>query len=824
MNTTQSPSASLIWRVRTEQLEYGNRPRARNGLSMHNKRRAFRISSTHVRYMVILGIAILGALFAWSVIAAFPSIDNFQYRRVAESTKIYDRTGNTLLFDVHGSMRRTAVPLEAISPYIRNATIAIEDAEFYQHAGIRPLAILRALLVNLRLREGYRGQGGSTITQQVVKNTLLTQDRTLVRKAKEVVLALSLERQLDKDKILEIYLNETSYGGTIYGVEEASSYFYGKPARDVSLAEAAYLAALPQAPTRYSPYGTHVDELEERKNLVLSRMKDLGYITEDEFTGAIAEQVVFKETAESGIKAPHFVFYVREYLEEKYGADAVSNGGLQVVTTLDYDLQKKGEEIIAAGALKNEKNFNAENAGLVAIDPKTGHILTMVGSRGYFDEGIDGKVNVALTKRQPGSAFKPFVYAAAFEKGYLPETVLFDLPTQFTQACAPNDTTTHDECYAPVNYDGKFQGPLSLRSALAQSINVVAVKTLYLVGLNDALSMARRLGITTLGSRDQYGLTLVLGGGEVSLLEMTGAYATFANDGVRRPIVGVIEVKDAAGNVLEKYEEKGERVVDSQIARLIGDVLSDNVARAPSFGSDSALYFPGYQVAAKTGTTNDYRDAWILGYTTGIAAGAWAGNNDNSPMEKKVAGFIIAPLWNEFMKYAFEKYPPETFPAPAPEPDYASLPPVIRGIWNSNPSEGIHEILHWVPKNNPRTGAPIRGGDAQYANWEYPVQLWAGTVPMGTSTPIVISDFMIASPGQGEIVRSGSPVTTYVEYLDTFPIQKVTYYINNTPVGESVEAPFSITFIGDKPGAVSLKAVAEGPLGKRESIVLFSIQ
>src|SRR3989338_8886682 len=475
----------------------------------------------------------VGILVAWATILKIPAIDNFQNRKVAESTKIYDRTGNILLYDVHGTMRRTAVPLDDISPNLRNASVAIEDAEFYQHYGFRPLSFLRALSVDILSLKFV--QGGSTITQQVVKNALLTQDKTIIRKVKEIVLAIKLERAYPKDHILETYLNETSYGGTIYGVEEASQYFFGLSAKDVSLAQAAYMAALPQAPTRYSPYGNHRDELESRKNFVLSKMKENKFITDSEYENALQEKVEFKDTAEAGIKAPHFVFFVREYLEGKYGADAVERSGLQVITTLDYDLQKRAEETLTKAALSNEKNFNASNAGLVAIDPKTGQILTMVGSRGYFDPEIEGKVNIALANRQPGSAFKPFVYATALGKGYTPETILFDLQTQFGSQCRPDDFSCEPPCYSPGNFDLKFRGPMTLREAIAQSVNVPSVKVLYLAGITDSLKTASDMGISTLGDKNQYGLTLVLGGGEVNLLEMTGAYAVFANDGVRNP-------------------------------------------------------------------------------------------------------------------------------------------------------------------------------------------------------------------------------------------------------------------------------------------------
>lgn len=774
--------------------------------------------STGLKTIGLVAVAAAGAFITWAIVVNVPSVESFQSRRVAESTKIFDRTGNVLLYDVHGSMRRTAVPLSDISPFIRNATVAIEDDSFYQHKGIRPLSIARAIWANLTSGDLLSGQGGSTITQQVVKNTLLTQDKTLIRKLKEWVLALKLERVATKDRILEIYLNETSYGGTIYGIEEASRYFFGKSAKDVTLAEAAYLSALPQAPTRYSPYGNNKNLLDARKNLVLERMFTVGMISEEERNAAQQEAVEFEDTREAGIKAPHFVFYVREYLENKYGADAVSSGGLRVITTLDYDLQKKAEEIVTRKALENEKMFNAENAGLVAVDPKTGHILAMVGSRGYFDENIDGKVNVAVAKRQPGSSFKPFVYAAAFELGYTPETVLFDLQTQFTTHCRVDDFETHDDCYAPGNYDEKFRGPMSLRDALAQSVNVVAVKALYLVGLDRAIDMAQRMGITTLAEKGRYGLTLVLGGGEVTLVELVGAYAGYANDGLFNPTAPILSVTDSSGATLETFEDAGTRVVSVEVARTVSDVLSDNAARAPSFGTNSALHIPGHDVAAKTGTTNDYRDTWIVGYTPAISAGAWAGNNDNTPIDKRVAGFVVAPIWNEFMRYAITKYPSDGFTPPAPEPEPESLPPVLRGNWNSSPAEGIHEILYWVQKGNPRAGRPANpAADSQYAHWEYPVSLWANQASTPPTTETVTIDFAIASPMPGARVQAGTQITASVEYLSTLAIARVSYYINGSLAGVSSEAPFEVSFTPPQKGPALVTAVAEGPFGARES-------
>ena len=756
-----------------------------------------------------------GIFVAWAVVVSIPSIDNFENRRVAESTKIYDRTGNVLLWDVHGTVRRTAVALADVSINIRNATVAIEDDTFYEHRGIRPLATMRAIARNFTQFELLGGHGGSTITQQVVKNTLLTKDKTLIRKAKEWVLAVKLERVYTKDQILETYLNETPYGGTLYGVEEASQYFFGVSAKEVSLAQAAYLAALPQAPTRYSPYGSHREELETRKNLVLERMFVNGFIAEEERSAAAHELVTFKEEKEAGIKAPHFVFYVLEYIEEKYGADAIANSGLKIVTTLDYDLQKKAEEIVEKFALENEDKFNAENAGLVAVDPKTGQLLTMVGSRGYFDEEIDGMVNVTVTPQQPGSAFKPFVYAAAFEKGYTPDTVVFDLKTQFTAHCASNDLETHDDCYAPENYDNTFRGPINLRNALAQSINIPSVKVLYLTGVKTAIEYARSMGITTLTDANQYGLTLVLGGGEVYLLDMVNAYSVFANEGVRSEPARILRVEDSDQQVLEEYKENPVRVIPAYIANTISDVLSDEVARAPAFGEGSALYVPGAFVAAKTGTTNDYRDAWIIGYSPTIAAGSWAGNNDNSPMEKRVAGFIVAPMWNEFMRYATQKYPSGDFAPLPPDPLLDSIPPVLRGEWNTNPQEGVHSILYWVNKENPRGGNPNHS-DSQLLLWDYPVSTWAS----GTSMQ---KPFVIVSPQRGSIIPR-APFAALATHANPQSISRVLFYLNDKLVGEVHAQPYIVTITPPKSGLITLRAEAIGLQSSEEASATFTIQ
>lgn len=656
----------------------------------------------------------------WAVTLDIPDLNNFSDRDIVESTKIYDRTGKVVLYDVHGNVKRTVVPLEEISDFIKNATIAIEDARFYQHGGVDPRGVMRAFVVNVG--SGQLLQGGSTITQQVIKNALLSRDRNFTRKIKEVILAVKLEKVMSKDEILAAYLNEAPYGGSMYGVEEASQSFFGTSAKDVGLAEAAYLAALPRAPTYYSPYGLHRDKFDERKNLVLSKMREFGMITVVEEQEAKVKKVDFLQRDDGGIKAPHFIDFVRSYLEEKYGRDAIEQDGFRVITTLDWKMQSKAQEIVERFSKENEVQYNARNAALVAIDPKTGQILSMVGSRDYFDRENEGNFNVATAERQPGSAFKPFAYATAFMKGYTPDTVLFDVPTQFDTSCSVGgiNSSQSTSCYTPENYDNIFRGPISMRNALAQSVNVPSVKVMYLAGISNAIKTARDMGITSLTNSNQYGLSLALGGGEVSLLDMTSAYSVFANDGIRNPYAYILKVEDSSGKTLEEYSQHQERVIPEQTARQISDVLSDNIARAPAFGDSSYLYLPGYSVAVKTGTTNDYRDAWVIGYTPTLSVGAWAGNNDNTPMEKRVAGFIIAPLWNTFMKEALQLVPNESFTKPDPTP--LDIKPILRGVWQGN----IHSILHYVDKNNPLGPLPINpANDPQYLLWEFPVQNWA---------------------------------------------------------------------------------------------------
>ncbi len=692
-----------------------------------------------------------GILIVWLFSLKIPDFRSFEDRKVENSTKIYDRTGKILLYDLQQDVRRTDIPFEAMGANIKNATVAIEDSEFYNHGGIRLTSIIRAVISNF-FGVG-RTQGGSTITQQLVKNTLLTQEKSYTRKIKEWVLAIKIDRSIPKEKILEYYLNEAPYGGSVYGVEEASQTYFNKNAADLTLAEAAYLASIPQSPTMLSPYGKNRDKLEARKNLVLSRMLELKFITQAQYDEAKNEIVAFAPQATSGIKAPHFVFFIKDYLEQKYGSGVLEQGGLKITTTLDYDLQQKGEQIVKEGALVNQRDWNGSNASLVAIDPKTGQILTMIGSRDYFDKDIDGNYNVATASRQPGSSFKPFIYATAFNKGFTPDTVLFDLPTEFQTTCNAYGKAlpghSQADCYMPQDYDGKYRGPMSLHNALAQSINIPAVKLFYLAGLSDSLKTAEAMGISTLTDPSRYGLTLVIGGGEVKLLDMTEAFGVFANGGVRNPYTGILKIEDTSGRVLEEYTPAPREVLPKNTALTISNILSDEPAREPTFGVHSALYIPNRDVAVKTGTTNNNKDAWTIGYTPSISVGVWAGNNDNKAMKK--GGVAVAgPIWNKFMNEALKTLPDEKFETPDLDVDPREVKPALRGSWMGNESyfvdkvsgglateftpkedleervvTNVHSILYWVDRNNITGPAPSNPEDnPQFEHWEIPIQNW----------------------------------------------------------------------------------------------------
>jgi len=781
-----------------------------------------------------------------------PDLNSFENRKISNSTKIYDRTGTVLLFDTGTDIKRTTIPLSLISPYIQQATIAIEDSNFYHNIGIEPLSIIRALAMNIVSR-GY-DQGASTITQQVVKNSLLTQDKTITRKIKEWVLAIKLTRTLSKEDILQSYLNEAPYGGTTYGVEEATQKFFGIPAKDVTIAEAAYIAAIPQAPSYYSPYGPHRNELDSRQKTVLSRMRDLGMLSDIEYEKALKEKVVFLTTGSGGIKAPHFVMYVRDYLTQKYGDDMVINGGLKVITTIDYDMQQKAEGVVDKFSPSLATNFNASNTAMVAIDPKTGDILAMVGSKDYFDSTIDGNYNIALAQRQPGSTFKPFVYSTLFEKGYTPETVLFDAKTEFSTLCTPDGSpknpadATSTDCYSPGEYDNVYEGPIPIRFALAQSRNIPAVKALYLAGIKDSIKTAQSMGITSLNQPDRYGLTLVLGGGEVSLLDLTSAYGVFANDGVRNPYRSVLEVDDSKGNILEKAPTDpaaltSTQAIPAEIARTISSILSDTSVRMDSLKPIGESV--GRPVAIKTGTTNDYRDVWTLGYTPDLVVGAWAGNNDDSPMQHNVAGLIISPLWGAFMSQVAKNFPPSNF-VPPPTPPTNSKP-VMHGVWwggvsywtdsmsgkvatQYTPDEtkkevvfnNVHSILYWVDKSNPLGPAPVDPTqDSQFESWEKGVRAWFATyqalhpdfkevtsyvIPTvidDIHTPENIPQISIKNLPNGAIINPQNLLPIQIQYAGKYQPLKTEVYINGKYIQTISDTPLNFSFVPEDVATLS---------------------
>jgi len=709
--------------------------------------------------LFVVGIITFSGLLIWVSTIKIPDLSSFEDRRILQSTKIYDRTGEILLYDLHQDVKRTIVPFEDISRNLKNATVAIEDERFYNHFGIDIKGILRAIYVNSMAGDLLGGQGGSTLTQQVIKNSILQNEKKLTRKIKEAILSIKLERILTKDQILSVYLNESPYGGTIYGVEEASQSFFGKSAKDVSLAEASYITALPQAPTYLSPYGNHRDELEKRKNSVLEHMLTNNLITKDEYNLAKDEVVDFLPQAITGIRAPHFVMYIKDLLVKQYGEEALAERGFRVITTLDYDLQQKAEEIVNRRSLANAEKFKATNAGLVATDPKTGDLLVMVGSRDYFSEDIEGNFNITLASRQPGSSIKPFVYATAFSKGYLPNTILFDVKTQFSPACEPNSPSSESPCYSPNNYNNKFLGPVSMRNALAGSLNIPAVKTLYLAGVKNTLKLAADMGLTTLNDPERYGLTLVLGGGEVRLLDMTYAYGVFANEGLRAEPRSILKIEDSQGNSVYESHVNAKQVIDRNVALMISNILSDNVARTPLWGSNSIVYFANRDVAVKSGSTNNLRDAWVMGFTPNLAVGTWSGNNNNASMGGGLSGLITAPTWREFMDYALAKIPDEKFAQP--QIDLAGVKPIIRGDYIDstmllqqmaqsgtttanigNILNNIHSILYFVKKDDPQGPYPDNpNNEGQYYNWEYAVQKWKNEIYGGflqnnsTTTP-----------------------------------------------------------------------------------------
>lgn len=623
--------------------------------------------------MLVIVVGFLLTIFGTVIYFAtqIPNPSDLSNRDIAQATKIYDRKGQ-LLYDIYQNQNRTPVKLSEIPEYVKEATIAIEDKDFYKHAGFSIPGIARSvfdLVVHRQI------EGGSTLTQQLVKNALLSGERTVTRKLKEFILAIQVERAYSKDTILEMYLNEIPYGGTAYGIEAAANLYFGKSAKDLDLAEASLLAGLPQRPSVYSPYGSHPELAQVRQKEVLKRMVEDKYITDDQAKTAVAEQLIYRTSqSEQGFKAPHFVLYVKEKLIEQFGDKMVEGGGLRVTTTLDYDLQKQTEDIVKK-EVDNLSSAKVGNGAAVVLDPKTGQILSMVGSKDYFGKSLpegckegttctfEPNVNVATSPRQPGSATKPIAYSKALQKGYTAAQVYMDVKTEFPGGNKPS--------YIPVNYDGGYHGPVQMRYTLGNSYNIPAVKNLGLVGVKDVLSLGYQMGLTTWEPSDEnvnsVGLSLVLGGREVRLLDLTSAYSVFANQGRALDPVSILKVTDSKGKTLfEFHQSEGIKVLDPGIAFIISDILSDNGARTAAFGSNSVLNVSGKTVAVKTGTTDEKRDNWTIGYTPSVVVGVWVGNDDNSIMSPVVASGVTgaSPIWNKIMTVALKFKPNESFPRP----------------------------------------------------------------------------------------------------------------------------------------------------------------
>lgn len=826
----------------------------------------FKNASTKERWKIIGKTALLaggvGLIFVVGIFLYFakdlPNAGGISKRVVTESTKIYDRTGNHLLYDIHGEEKRTQIQFKDMPESVRYATIVLEDQNFYSHPGFDVRGLASAVLSNVINIGG--GRGGSTITQQFVKNSILTSERSLSRKVKELILAIEIELKFSKDEILSMYLNEIPYGSNAYGIEAAAQTFFGKHASELTLDEATLLASLPQAPSYYSPYGSHTDALRGRQMHAIELMEKLGYITQEQAESARNADIFAKiKPSSENISAPHFVMYVKEYLEQQYGKQVLENGGLQVYTTLDWDKQQLAETAVKEGAESNLKKYGAENASLVAMDPKTGQVLAMVGSKDYFDKTIDGQVNVAIRPRQPGSSFKPYVYLAAFKKGYTPETQLWDVDTNFS--------TDEGKDYNPKNYDGKNHGLVQMKSALAMSLNVPAVKTLYLAGVKDSINLAKSLGITTLNRPDDYGLSLVLGGGEVLLLDHVNAYSTLATGGIHHKKSVILKVASSSGEILEEYKsDPGERVIEEKYVAMLDSIMSNNSLRAPVFGTNNPFNFTDRQVAAKTGTTNEWRDGWAMGYTPSLAVGVWAGNNDNSVMAAGADGiYVAAPIWRKFMDGALKNYAIEQFPK------YEQIK-IGKDILDGklDPEEKIevcekdddeyclasdacpddmvkekkffsaHNILWYVKKNEPQGDYPERPqDDPQFKNWEKAVQKYAEkdkdfsdekapTEKCETEDfSHIAPDVSISSPSNGATISSSS-FDISASGSSPFGIKRIALYVNGAEIASKEDSSISSSYAipSDKLGSsLEIKVSVDSGNGnsKSTSITVHSV-
>lgn len=774
--------------------------------------------------LIFFGILTIGIVitFAWFA-KDLPGPKTIAARSIPESTKIYDR-GGELLYEAYGQEKRTVLQPEEMPEIIKQATVAAEDKDFFKHGGISYTGIMRAAIVDITGR-GVR-QGGSTITQQYVKNAIpeVGKKRTFSRKIKEAILTIEVEQIYSKDQILAQYLNIIPYGNSAAGVESAAKTYFNKSASKdgLSIDEAAFLAAIPQSPTKYNPWGSHTKELIDRRNWVLSRMKTEGYITQTQYDEALKVDTLAKlGKRRQNIQAPHFVFFIKDMLADKYGDEAIESGGLKVTTSLDMNVQRMAEQVFADKFPDAAKKAGASNAAMTVIDPKTGQILAMVGSVDYFDIKNDGNVNVATSPRQPGSSFKPIVYAAGFKEKWNPASTLFDVETNFGGG------------WTPHNYNGQTNGPVSIRVALGSSLNIPAVKMISLIGVDTAMKQAASMGIKLQKDADFYGPPLVLGSGEVRLVDLVSAYTTFANRGTHMEEQPILKVVDQKGNVLEEARDtKGEDVLDSAIAFEISDILSDKNARAIGFGSAGGiLSISGHTVATKTGTTSDYKDAWTIGYTPSVAAGVWVGNNDNSALKNGSSGSMAAaPIWNAFMtrylagkpneeffrpdnvkRFTIEKYsgklPADSTPddqkvtdwlAPWQIPKKPADAVVKLAVCKSNGLlAGDNTPLSEVEE---RTFANIHSEKPDNPSWENPVRAWAeqhglgGTAPTGNcDITAAAPSLSLTSPATGANYTSGD-IPLKASATSELAVKQVEFQIDGQVVASDTGEPYEATY------------------------------
>ena len=770
----------------------------------------------YVLWTIAAIILIIVLMFAWFA-KDLPTPGKIRNLAAEGSTRLFDRNMQPL-YTISGEQKRIIIDQKDIPQVVKDATIAIEDKNFYNHHGIYLRGVARAIVFG-----GSRG-GGSTITQQFVKNAILhDKSRSIIRKIKEAILSIELEALYSKEEILTMYLNYIPYGGNNYGIEAASKSYFNKSAKDLNITEAATLAALPQAPSTLSPYGQNVDKLRIRRDLTISLMMDQGYITSEQ--AAVAKKVESKfAPRHDSITAPHFVLFVKDWLVDYFTKELgdnqaaeqkVESGGFDVVTTLDLEKQQKAEQIVSDAAGKTLKNAGASNAGLVTIDPKRGEIIAMVGSVDYFQAQF-GAYNVTTASRQPGSSFKPIVYSAAFKEKYNPATTLFDLRTDFGK-------------YTPDNFDGGFRGPVTIRQALGNSLNIPAVKTLGLIGIDNALKNAQDLGITTLTDKDRYGLALVLGGGEVKLTELTGAYGVFANNGTLMPTTPILKITDSKGKMIYNHEDPkdGRQVLDPQVAYEMSNILSDVEAKKPTFGRTlGVLTLQGRPAATKTGTTDAFRDAWTIGYTPQYVTGVWAGNNDNSPMNRSGGSVAAAPIWDAFMEYLHKDLPVEQFN----RPDGIKTVTVDR-LSNKLPVDGSDPITDifasWqVPTEKDdvhvrvrvcrenglladssipdelaedRTYTNIHSEKPNLPNWEGPVLAWANANGFNNRPPTekcqsgnVQPTVEITSPTENQAV-SGSFTIQAVASASS-GIKQIDFTIDSISVGTATSSPYEVSY------------------------------